>query len=159
MIIDTLDNWRFYPFGPAWQTAFEFLASLTPGTANGEYPLQDEQIFARVMSYPTQLPETAVLEAHRRYIDIQTTLVGAEGIEWFPAPSLAIKTAYDPANDVVLYHRPGPAPARVDVFPGTFVLLFPHDAHMPGLMVGGKAEEIKKVVVKVAVDLLSTKRV
>jgi len=42
----------------------------------------------------------------------------------------------------------------MNVFPGIFVALFPHDAHMPSLMLGNTPECIKKVVVKVNVKLL-----
>ncbi len=154
MIIDTMLNWQIYPYGPAWKIAFDFLTSLTAEITEGDYPLQGNQVFARVMSYPTRSPAEAVLEAHQKYVDIQTTLVGAEGIEWFPTSSLTVKTPYDEAKDVAFFYRPAQGPARVDVFPGTFVTLWPHDAHMPMLVVGGQVEQIKKAVVKIAVELL-----
>lgn len=35
-----------------------------------------------------------------------------------------------------------------------FIIFFPHDAHMPYLMIGNKSEQVKKVVVKIKVKLL-----
>ncbi|HAZ11144.1 MAG TPA: hypothetical protein DCY86_00010 [Bdellovibrionales bacterium] len=43
---------------------------------------------------------------------------------------------------------------RVDLFPGNFVALFPHDAHMPSLMIRQAPVFTKKVVVKVGMHLL-----
>lgn len=154
MIIDSIKYWNNYPYGNAWQVAFEFLTSLTAKVDEGKYTLQGDQIFARVMHYTTRSPANAVLEAHQKYVDIQTTLVGAEGIEWFPISVLTAKTSYNEIKDVVFFHRPTEGLARVDVFPGTFVVLWPHDAHMPMLGVGEQTEPIKKVVVKIDVNLL-----
>ncbi|MBU1928128.1 YhcH/YjgK/YiaL family protein [bacterium] len=39
--------------------------------------------------------------------------------------------------------------------PETFVMLYPHDAHMAGLMIDVKPEFIKKVVVKIKKELLT----
>lgn len=154
MIVDRLRNWKTYPYGDAWRFAFDFLRSLTLDAEEKEYPLQGDDMFARVMSYKTCLPETVVLEAHRKYIDIQAVLVGSEAIEWFSTNGLAIDKQYDDTKDVEFFNRPAPGPARVDVFPGTFVVLFPHDAHMPKLMTGNTPELIKKVVVKIKTGLL-----
>jgi len=153
MIVDRIEHWREYLEGSAWQAAFAYLEGLTPDAEEGEVKLQGDDIVARVMSYETRGVEQAVLEAHRTYIDIQTPLDGSEAIEWFPQKGLTVKTPYDAADDVEFYERPGPAPARVDVYPGTFVLLFPGDAHMPQLMTGDRPDMVKKVVVKFSVRL------
>ncbi len=155
MIIDKLENWEHYHYGPGWKRAFEFLLSLTSVSDEKKYNLQDDEIFAKVMSYKTRTPETAVLETHRKYVDIQTVLKGGEGIEWSPRDDLVVDTAYDKSKDAEFYKRICPGPARVDVFPGTFVMLFPQDAHMPALMIEEKPELIKKVVVKIKVELLT----
>ncbi len=157
MIIDKLVFWKYYQFGPAWKLAFDFLMSLTPDSDEKKYNLQGDDIFAIVMSYETKTPEKALLETHRRYVDIQTVLVGGERIEWFSRDELIVDTPYDESKDVVFYKRTCPGSARVDVFPGTFVMLFPQDAHMPALMIDEKPELIKKVVVKISVELLTAK--
>ncbi len=153
MIIDRVENWRRFSPGEETACVADFLAGLTNDVADGEYTLGDNGIFARVMTYATRPPEEARLEAHREYVDVQTVIAGAEGIEWFPVQDLAVQTPYDLATDVAFYHRPGPAPARVDVVPGTFVVLFPRDAHMPQLAVDGVRGSVKKAVVKIPVLL------
>ena len=153
MIIDRLDNWDSYFVGDAGNKVLEFLMSLTPDTDEGEYHLQGDEIFARVMSYETRHPEAAVLEAHRKYVDIQTVLDGAEGFEWFPTDGLSADIPYDESKDAEFYKRPHSGPARVDLCPGIFVVFFPQDAHMPSLVVGDAVKLIKKVVVKVNIEL------
>jgi len=157
MIIDRLENWEHYHFGPAWKHAFEFLTSLTPDMEVKKYKLQGDEIFAQIASYETRTPETAVLETHRKYVDIQTVLSGSERVECFPREGLAVDTPYDESKDAEFYKRSGPAPTRIDLSPGTFVMLFPQDAHMPGLMIEERPELIKKVVVKISRGLLMAK--
>ena len=153
MVVDLLKNWPIYFDGPIWKLAFDFLVSLNSSISEGKYDLQGEDVFARVMSYSTIQPENANLEAHREYVDIQTTLIGAEGIEWFPSGILSNSQPYLLSRDVEFYIRPERPCARIDVFPGTFVVFFPKDAHMPQLVVR-TPELIKKVVVKVKLDLV-----
>jgi YhcH/YjgK/YiaL family protein len=154
MIIDRLENWEHYHFGPAWKRAFEFLMTLTPGAEVKKYSLQGEEIFAQVASYETRTPETAVLETHRKYVDIQTVLSGSEKMECFSREGLAVDTPYDESKDAEFYKCSSPGPTRIDLSPGTFVMLYPQDAHMPGLMIEEKPELIKKVVVKIDLELL-----
>ena len=149
MIIDLQQHWSRYFPGEGLACVGAFLSTLSSETADREYPLVGKDIFARVMSYETRSPEKARLESHRDYVDVQASIRGAEGIEWFPVEGLTVETPYDSAADVTFYRRPAPAPARVDVVPGSFVVLFPWDAHMPQLAVEGAPEMVKKVVVKI----------
>lgn len=154
MIIDNIENWPLYPLGSAWQTAFEFLATLTPESEEKRYTLQGDDIFAIVMSYETQPPETAILESHQKYVDIQAVLVGAERFECASTEGLEIETPYDAKKDVVFYQRTTPRPVQVNIFPGTFIMLTPEDAHMPTLMTNDHPEWVKKVVIKIKLELL-----
>lgn len=154
MIIDKLENWKTYPFGPAWKMAFEFLLSLDAEAEEGKYPLQGEDIFASVASYKTKKPEEAVLETHRKYVDIQIILAGREKMEWSAKDTLTVDTPYEKSKDAEFYKRLSPGPASIDVLPGTFVVFFPQDGHMPALMSGKEPERVKKVVVKIDAKLL-----
>jgi YhcH/YjgK/YiaL family protein len=154
MIVDRLHHYTSYPFGNAWQLAFNFLLSLKPDAEEKKYPLLGDDLFAIVMSYETQTPETSELEAHRKYLDIQAILTGEEVIGWCQADALQIDTPYDAAKDVELYKHPEQGLLRVDLFPGNFMALFPHDAHMPSLMIQQAPVFTKKVVVKVGMHLL-----
>ena len=154
MIVGQLANWRDHLSGDAWEEAFEFLLSLTADTKEQEVQLRGDKMFGKVMTYPTREKEEAILEAHREYIDIQISLRGAEGIDWYPESTLDIKEDYNEELDRALYHRYEPAPAHVDNHPAMFTLLYPEDAHMAQLVVDGETEDIVKAVVKVHVSLL-----
>ncbi len=151
MIAGTLDNWRQHLAGPVWEKAFDYLAALTPDSPEEKTALDGDALFGVVMSYPTREVQDAVLETHRKYIDIQMVLVGAEGIDWFSRAGLEEKTPYEPETDVAFYQHPdGVAPHHLAMQPGRFVVLYPEDAHRPQLNVG--TPSVKKVVVKVSVD-------
>ncbi len=154
MIIDKVENFKLYNFGPAWHRAFEFLDTLTSDSTDGRYTIEGEDIFAIVMSYHTSAPESAVFESHQNYIDIQTVITGAEGFECAFSDDLSVTTPYDASKDAAFYERTSYGQTHVDVFPGTFVMLYPHDAHIAGLIVGTESKLVKKVVVKVKVELL-----
>lgn len=154
MIVDRLHNHKCYPFGKAWQLAFDFLLALPPDAEEKKYPLLGDDLFAIVMSYQTRTSDTAEIEAHRKYLDIQAVLRGAEGIGWSQVDDLRIDTPYDAAKDAELYKHPERGLLRVDLFPGDFIALFPHDAHMPSLMTQQLPVFTKKVVVKVGMHLL-----
>ncbi|MEC7905719.1 MAG: YhcH/YjgK/YiaL family protein [Verrucomicrobiota bacterium] len=157
MILDHIDNWRNYSLGPAWEKAFGFLGTLDPSAPEEETKIEGDRLFARVMSYPTrdETSSNAVLEAHRRYADIQMALIGSERIAWYPTPSLITKVPYDEKKDVQFFDYERAADVQVSMFPGTFVCLFPQDAHMPQLRTSSEVGNVKKVVVKVDLDLLT----
>lgn len=154
MIIDKLENWKYYHFGPAWTKAFEFLLALSPDAEERKYIIDGDDIFAIVMGYDTCTPETSLFESHQKYVDIQTVLMGAERFECAFTDTLSVQTPYDNATDVQWYKRMVPSQTRVDVSPDTFVMLYPHDAHMAALMTDERSEPVKKVVVKIKAELL-----
>lgn len=158
MIIDRVENFGQYPFGAAWERAFAFLGTLTPDSPEMRYTIDGDDIFAIVMSYDTTAPETGLFESHCDYVDIQTVIVGAEGFECAFSGDLALTTPCDASIDAAFYQRTSPGQTRINVLPGTFVMLYPHDAHMAGLMVGTEAKRVKKVVVKVRRELLETEK-
>ena len=153
MIVDRLQNWKYYPLGEVWKQAMEFLMTLEPDAEEKEYPLDGDRVFARIMSYETIPAESARFEAHRTYADIQTVLSGEEILEWSPTSGLEVTSPYDSSKDVEFYSRLQPGRTQVRLSPGFFALLLPQDAHAPQLQCG-KAVKVKKVVIKIDIDLL-----
>ena len=128
--------------------AFAFLDGAPLATlAPGRHAITGDRVFALVQDYLTKPPDTGVWEAHRRYIDVQYVVSGAERLGYAPLDRLMVTQPYDEAKDVLLLAGEGD---RVTAAAGTFVVFFPHDAHMPGLALGEPAP-VRKVVVKVAV--------
>lgn len=156
MIVDHITNWQTYSLGAAWAKAFAFLETVTPETEEKRYEIDGDSIYAIVMSYATR-PETspdAVLESHRKYVDIQMAIVDSERIAVYPRHELKVKTAYLPERDVEFYVYEKPAKLQLSMTPGVFACLLPQDAHMPQLNPGSEAATVKKVVVKIALDSL-----
>jgi YhcH/YjgK/YiaL family protein len=156
MLADTLTNWQSYKLGSAWEAVFAFLEGVDADAEVGEYPILGDLVFARVLEYTTKEDASveAVLEAHRKFADVHMTLVGAERIALYPSASLEVKAAYDPARDVEFYNYKQLADWQLAMRPGSFILLLPQDAHMTGLFVDEPGTVVKKVVVKIAMELL-----
>lgn len=155
MIVDKISNWELYPLGEAWEKAFKFLKELKPDAVEKYYWLEEKEIYARVMSYETIGPDIAKIEAHHKYIDIQSPLTFAEGIGWYPVDDLETVEEYNEEKDVYFLKSSGLDLCKIDLYPGTFAFFSPKDAHKPKLIVGSQPETIKKVVVKINVDLIS----
>jgi len=155
MIADRLENWMRYPFGKDWETGFAFLLTVTPEIEDGEYRLRGDDVFARVMTYETRDRCSAVLEAHRRYVDIQAVIAGGEDIEWHAQDRLIPEKLYDEVSDAEFYRHPDAFQGRIAMTPGLFAVFFPQDAHMPSLTIGGNPEWVRKVVVKIRMDLFN----
>lgn len=155
MISMPLPLWPQYFKGSAWQEAFTFLETLGPMTPVQDYlPLRGDAIFARVMRYDTKTPERAIVEAHRRYIDIQMSLLGSEGMRWYAPETLTVKTPYDAEKDAEFYENGAHPQGHVENVPGLCTILFPEDPHMPQLTLDGACAPVLKVVVKLRVDLV-----
>ncbi len=147
MIIDLLANAHKYEgLSPHIQRALDFLrrtdlAALAPGI----HELDGRALYVNVQAFITRPLAEGRWEAHRRYIDLHYVFAGGERIGYAPAGSLT-PGAYDAESDFT--PLAGQADALVPVPSGSFMLLWPDEAHMPGLAVDDPAP-IRKVVVKI----------
>ena len=154
MIADKISNWRLYGFGGSFAKAFEFVEKLSQAAADKDYPLRGNEIIAKISSYETKPDAVAVLEAHRKFVDLQLVLSGKELLAWLPLEGLPVKSPYDPGRDVEFLSHPDKPFARIPLYPGSFALFFPQDAHAGMITLGKQPELVKKVVVKIGVDLI-----
>ncbi len=153
MIADTLEHWSRY-FGDGLGDVLRFLGSLDANAAEGEHAIRGLDVFARIMAYQTKAREQAVMEAHRRYADVQMVLAGTEVMEWHPLEGLAQPTPYAADKDALNLAGPAVPQGRVVLTPGRFAVFFPQDAHMGQIALSGP-EPVRKVVVKVSMDVLA----
>lgn len=155
MIYDRLENAECYFASDAWKIALDYVRKAPPDLADGVYPLQGETVTARVMSYPSRQFQDTVLESHQKYIDLQVVLTGQEFVEVSTTSELTESTPYSAEKDAAFYFAaPNVSFCRLLLDPGRFVILFPQDAHRTQLRVGNNAEQVKKVVIKIALDAL-----
>ena len=147
MIFDAIENAEVYSgLGEKFKTAFEFIKSTDfKSLKDGKIEIDGDNIFAIVQKYKTKNSEDATWEAHRKYIDIQYMISGAENMGFVLADYLEISEKYNEANDVEILKGLGDF---VQVNEGEFVVFFPDDAHMPGIKIK-ESEMVHKVVIKI----------
>lgn len=147
MLIDTLDQAeRYGGLHPGLPAAFAVLrradlATLAPGVRE----VDGSRLTCNVLREPARPRETVRLEVHRRYLDVQFALAGAE---WFGWRALAEchqpAGEFDEARDVGFFRDPPAAWLPLPL--GSFALFYPQDAHAPLVGEG----DLHKIVVKVA---------
>jgi biofilm protein TabA len=159
MIYDRLENAASYFSCDAWIKAVEYVRSANIDLEDGAHPILGDEVVARVMAYPTKHFQETVLESHRKFVDLQALLAGREYAEVSSASDLSVRTAYSEESDVVFYHPDAlGAYCRMALEPGRFAVFFPQDAHRTQLRTGENAQPVKKIVVKIALELLNSSR-
>ncbi len=147
MILDHLDHAGMYEaVHPLFGKAFAFLREhQADDLPVGRYEICDG-VYAMVQN-PALVPvEQGKWEAHRQYIDIQYLKTGAEGIGIAPLSSLTETVPYSPEKDIAFYAGEG---SLCRVSQGEYMILYPHDAHMPLIQMPGTPSQVVKIVVKV----------
>ena len=157
MILDLCENWKNYAHGneEVWEEAFNFLASVEPDCEDGRYDIVGDDIYAMVQSYDTKDISKGKVEAHRKYIDIQALLCGNERMFYGAGNSLEISEEYNADNDVVFYKYEPDKTFGYSLTPGVFTIFFPEEGHMPGIASAAGVAPVKKVVIKIAAELLT----
>lgn len=148
MIIDVLENAASYDaLNPHFAKAFAFLRRKDLAQLPvGRHDVDGDAIYAVVAMGPGRTPETALIETHDHYVDIQFVLSGTDSIGWKARKDLGPETdATDPRNDVAFY-KDAPTVWSA-VTSGMFGIYFPEDAHMPMISDG----DLHKVIMKVAI--------
>lgn len=153
MIIDTWDFAAKYFKKDILSLMTDFLKKTDVNSEDKKYILKGDDVFAMVSSYETRAMENAIIEAHKKYIDVQTLVSGKEVIGYFPLNSLKIKAEYDDSKDAAFYNVPAEKFGMNHLVPGVFQVFFPQDAHMPCLSASEKAEKVKKIVFKINVSI------
>ena len=148
MIIDRLRNVALYGALPEnIRGGLAFLAEHDLTRAEpGKVEIDGERLFAIIQEYDTKPPGTGKWEAHRRYWDLQYMVRGTEHLLYAPVDQLRAGE-YVPEKDFLPLEGDGD---RITLRQGMVAVLSPQDAHMPGMAIG-PSEQVRKVVVKVAV--------
>lgn len=148
MIVDRLENAAlYYSLGPRLERALRYLQVTDAGQlAPGRREIAGEQIFALVQEYSSKRWGEGFWEAHRKYLDVQYVVAGVERMGYAPAQSLRT-VEENLEKDFLKLEGDG---SFVVLPAGSFAILMPQDAHMPGMAVD-QPEPVKKIVVKVQV--------
>lgn len=138
---------RYSPLHPLFATAFAYIRETNLSALSvGVHQIIDKQLFVIIEEAQGRTRETAKLECHRKYIDIQLVLQGADEMGWKPlADCHQPIDEYHADRDIRFFHD---APASWINTPALhFCIFFPDDAHAPLV----SEQPIRKAIFKVAV--------
>ncbi|EAS8010246.1 TPA: YhcH/YjgK/YiaL family protein [Salmonella enterica subsp. enterica serovar Typhimurium] len=138
----------------AIEQALDFLRNTDFRTLEpGVVEIDGKNIFAQIIDMTTRDAAENRPEVHRRYLDIQFLAWGEEKI------GVAIDTGNNQISeslleqrDIIFYHD-SEHESFIEMIPGSYALFFPQDVHCPGCN-KSIATPIRKIVVKVAIDVL-----
>jgi YhcH/YjgK/YiaL family protein len=139
---------------PNWETALEWLAGEKwKDLPQGTIEIDGSRVYATLSVYQTKPFEDTKYETHRRYADIQIVLEGTEILLACDPRALKSSGPYDPQNDFEFFTGSPPGAHRIILNNPAAAVLFPSDAHRPGVAAEEKPAPVKKLVVKVYLDL------
>ena len=116
------------------------------------WEIDGDEVYAMIQAYTSRpVTDAPRFEAHRKYLDIQYLVSGTEAMGWAPLDQLAVNVPYDDERDRALGTVPVRSRTLVLFSAGYAILLYPSDAHSPGLA-AHEPEPVVKVVVKVLLD-------
>lgn len=95
MIYDTFRNLDLY-FDKAdpLHRALSFVAGFDRSLPDGRYDIDGDMIYAMAAAYDTKTAEEIKFEAHKKYIDIQLLLEGAEFLDVSTHKKCELDTPY-----------------------------------------------------------------
>ena len=132
---------RYAAVIPGLEEAVEVMAAVTDLTPR-TIPLSGSNRIM-IQAYNTKLPSEGRSEAHREFLDIQYVVEGEECVGWANVDTLTPDGDFVTANDIGFYT------GHVDLMrigAGNCYVVFPEDAHMPGIAVAEPKACVKMVV-------------
>lgn len=147
MIYDTLTHLPLYRgIHPNLDTAIDYLTTQDLyALENGRHEVDGDNVFVNVMDAAYHAEGEGTFEAHRTYADIQISLTGDESIGWLP---LSLFPEWDEKEETKLFDQFPTADVLLPMKRGTFVIVFPQDAHAPGIGTGKGRKAVAKVRVR-----------
>lgn len=152
MIFDTWNNIAKYSAlrPDAFAAIEKFMATATAATPSGSYSLIGDEVKASVFEAKTNPLEKGVFEIHRRYLDLQTMLIGEElHFCRVTLDGLNPTMPFDGEKDYQLFAADLTAAAKLLLKRNCFAIYFPEEAHLTSSSVDGDSQPIKKVVFKI----------
>lgn len=146
MIIDTLENLvKYEAVNPLFKEVVKFIENNDlMSLPEGKHIIKGDDLFVNIQVAKGKTPDEAVLESHRKMIDIQIPIDGMETYGYTPLCNLP-EAEYSQEKDMSKY--PGiMAESFIDCQPGMFAVFFPQDGHAPCITM---APQIKKAIFKV----------
>lgn len=147
MVIDTLENLEKYvSLNPLFKDVVAFIKSNDLNKLeDGKHQIKGADLFVNIQRAKGKTRESALLETHKKMIDIQIPLSTSETYGYTPLKDLP-EVEYNEEKDITKYE--GAADTYVTCKPGEFAIFFPQDGHAPCI---SDEAEIRKAIFKVLV--------
>ena len=147
MIVDTLENLEKYTsLNPLFKDVVDFIKTNDLDNLEiGKHLIKGENLFVNIQNAKGKQRDIALIETHKRMIDIQIPLSSSETFGYTPLCDLPNAT-YNEDKDITKYE--GLAETYFTCKPGEFAMFFPQDGHAPCI---SDEYEIKKAIFKVLV--------
>lgn len=148
MVIDTLDNLcKYVSLNSLFTDVADFIRNNDLNNLEqGKHQIKGADLFVNVQTVKGKTKETALLETHKKMIDIQIPLSVPETFGYTPLRDLP-SADYNKEKDITKYE--GLAENYITCKLGEFAIFFPQDGHAPCI---SDANEIKKAIFKIKVD-------
>lgn len=154
MIFSSIYNeaeYRTYP--EAIRRAVEYLKNndfnaMEPGV----YEIQGKELYAQVFDAQTGPAEEKRPEVHEKYLDVQFLASGVERLGFTKDTGAYEVDERIDERDLIFYKKVEHE-GFIESVPGCFCVFFPSDVHRPAVA-SGEPMTVRKVVVKVSIDLL-----
>jgi YhcH/YjgK/YiaL family protein len=146
MVVDTLENLKSYiALNPLFGEVVKFLENnRLADLSEGKHPIVGGDLFVNIQAKEGKSKDAAVLEYHRKMIDIQVPLNAEETFGYTPVCDLP-DAEFNEEKDIA--KLPGvAAQAYVTVKPGQMAIFFPQDGHAPCI---SDAKVLKKAIFKI----------
>ncbi len=148
MILSNLKNRKeLESLHPLFPVLFDYIEAHDILSApQGIIEIQGRDLFLNNYSPEPATCDTAPLEVHQKYIDIQVLLEGSETMGWTPAEEITEwRGEYDEQKDVRFSdQRPQ---TFFTIKPGQLAIFYPEDGHAPGISDG----PIRKFIAKIKI--------
>ncbi|MBP6527105.1 MAG: YhcH/YjgK/YiaL family protein [Prevotella sp.] len=146
MIIDKIENlFKYINMNPLFADVVKFLESNDLNTLEeGKHEIKGTDLFVNVQAKPGKKLQDAVLEYHKKMIDIQIPVSDSETFGYTPVDELP-EVEFDEQKDIA--KLPGlEAQTYVTINPGQMAIFFPQDGHAPCISESGC---LRKVILKI----------
>lgn len=149
MIYDLIANTGIYKgLSKNLDTALDFLNEDKNILETGRLVIDEEKVFANIVTAETKPQENCFFEFHKKYIDIHFIIEGEEKILVSSINELETTSEYNEKDDYGL--QKGVPEIEILMKKGRFCIVYPDDSHMPLVMTQVK-KTIKKGIIKVMI--------
>lgn len=154
MIKDQLVHAALYDsVHPLFKAAFQWIAENSKDDIqDGRFELNGDKLVALTQHYNTHPFDPKKFEAHKKYIDIQYIISGSEKIHLGNPNQMTTAVPFNEIKDIAFFEGHG---YDVTMNAGDFMVIWPHEAHVPGADAYLSAVPVHKIVMKVEREVVS----